>query len=172
MTKTEINQLIEDNTKLVWFVMNKYYRASVSDEDLVQCGMLGLTRAANTWDESKSEFSTYAVKCIRNEICIEFRRRYKHEGVISLDTSTIRVNGDELPIMDCIVGEEDVDYVDVDSLIKQLNAKDAEILKLRLSGMKQIDIAKKYGVSREAIRLKLVRIRRVAIRNGYSKRPK
>lgn len=172
MTKTEINRLIEDNIKLVWFVMNKYYRLFVGDEDLVQGGMLGLVQAANKWDKNKSEFSTYAVPAIRNGILRELMKKDKHKGVISLDTSVVRVNGDELPIMDCIVGEEDVDYVDVDSLIKRLNPKDAEILKLRLSGMSQTDIAEKCGVSRQSIQLRLARIRRVAIRNGYFERPK
>jgi RNA polymerase sporulation-specific sigma factor len=142
------------------------------DEDLVQGGMLGLVQAANNWDKNKSEFSTYAVPAIRNAVLIELKKKDKHKSVISLDTSTVRVKGDELPIMDCIIGESDIDYVDVDSLIKRLNDKDAEVLKLRLSGMTQTQIAKKYGVSREAIRQRLVRIRRVAIKNGYIERHK
>jgi RNA polymerase sigma factor (sigma-70 family) len=152
--------------------MNKYYRAFVGDEDLVQCGMLGLVQAANSWDENKGEFSTYSVKCIRNAIAIEFRKRDKHKGVLSLDTTTIAGTDGENFIMDWVVGDEDVDYVDVDSLIKLLNSKDAEILKLKLSGMTQVDIAKKYGVSREEISRRVRRIRRVCIKNGYFERKK
>lgn len=172
MTKTEINRLIEDNIKLVWFVMNKYYRSFINDEDLFQSGTLGLVQAANSWDENRGAFSTYAVKCIRNEISWEFIRRDKHKSVLSLDTSTIPGTDGEKSIIDYAVGEEDVDYVDVDGLIKLLNPKDAEILKLKLSGMKQIDIANKLGVSREAISQRVKRIRRVGIKHGYFEQPK
>ena len=77
------NELIEKNMNLVYFVISKYYPTFIHDEDIVQSGMLGLCKAADKWDESKSKFSTYAGRCIRNEINQEFIRRKPFSKVIS-----------------------------------------------------------------------------------------
>ena len=79
------NKLIEDNMSLVYFIINKYYPTYITDEDIVQAGMLGLCKAGDTWNEDKGAFSTYAAICIRNNIRMEFRGRGKHQGVLSLD---------------------------------------------------------------------------------------
>ena len=65
--------------RLVHFVLNKYYPGYTKDEDIIQCGMVGLVGAANTFDESKGTFSTYAVRCVMNQINTELRNRKKYK---------------------------------------------------------------------------------------------
>ena len=65
-------ELIADNLRLVYHIVHEHYPTFKNDEDIVQCGMVGLCKAANTWDANKGVFSTYACKCIRNEINKEF----------------------------------------------------------------------------------------------------
>ena len=78
-------KLIEDNMKLVYFIVHKYYPAFGKNEDVIQEGMVGLVKAADTWDESKSKFSTYACACILTEIRTYFKQQSKHQNVLSLD---------------------------------------------------------------------------------------
>ena len=62
------NQLIEENIKLVYHVVNKYFKNCVimDRDDLVQEGSLGLMKAAEEWDETKGvKFSTYASNNIK-----------------------------------------------------------------------------------------------------------
>ena len=78
-------QFIEKNIDLVYFVVNKYYPSFSKDEDIVQCGMVGLCNAVEKW-EKKGKFSSYATKCILNEIRRELKDRAKRKVEISLES--------------------------------------------------------------------------------------
>lgn len=68
----EPNQQIKDklfnaNIKLVYSITKRYKHLQV--EDVEQCGFIGLVNAINKFNpESGFKFSTYATKCITNEI--------------------------------------------------------------------------------------------------------
>ena len=79
------SDLIEQNTKLVYYIISHEYPTYLHDDDLVQAGMLGLCEAANRWDETKSNFGTFAGNWIRGEIKKEFVSRKKNSGVWSTD---------------------------------------------------------------------------------------
>ena len=81
----ERDNLIENNMNLVHFIIGKYYPTYRYDEDLVQCGMIGLIHAADRYDAIKGKFSTYASHCISNEIRRELKRRDKYRNEVSLD---------------------------------------------------------------------------------------
>ena len=139
-------KLIEDNMNLVYSLISKEYPTYVHDDDIIQCGMLGLCKAAEKWDESKSQFSTFAWSCIRNEICKEFRQRAKHQGILSLDYETNNEDGGRSTFGDCIVGAEDVLYVDTD--VKSITAREKQVFDLYKTGLSQVDIASKLGVTK------------------------
>lgn len=71
MTEDQAKQ-VEENMPLVHFLVRKYYKDTRSlggYEDKVQIGSIGLCKAVQTFDpENGCTFSTYAAKCIRNEI--------------------------------------------------------------------------------------------------------
>lgn len=69
--------LIESNIKLVIFIVNKYFDNSESEkEDLVSIGIIGLMKAIDHFDYTKkTKFSTFALKCIKNEILCSMRRK-------------------------------------------------------------------------------------------------
>lgn len=150
MTK---QQLMEDNMGLVVYTIKKYYPTFMSDDDIFQTGMLGLCRAADTWDENKSAFSTYAVKCICNEIKAEFCRQRRHSGIRSLDDSC--KDYDEISLKNTIVGDTDVNFVDLQSILEQFDPVETDILKYRANGMTTLEIANKLGCSRQTVSGKL-----------------
>lgn len=136
-------QLIEDNINLVYSLISKEYPTYIYDEDLIQSGMLGLCKAANTWEEGKAKFSSYAWKCIRNAIHQEFRQRKPFNNICSLDTPT----GDGLTLADAIVGDEDVQYVDFEPFFITLNTIEQDIVRLKTKDMSNVEIAQELGVS-------------------------
>lgn len=144
MTK---QQLIEDNMNLVYSLVSREYPTYLSDEDIIQSGMLGLCKAAEKWDESKSKFSTFAIICIRSEIQAEFRKRAKHQGILSLDYE-IDNDGERTTFGDFIVGDEDVAYFDIGIALDSLTAREREIAELLATGMEQKAIADKLGVTK------------------------
>ena len=78
-------QFIEKNIDLVYFAINKYYPSFSKDEDIIQCGMIGLCKAVDKWGQ-KGKFSSYATKCILNEIRQELKNRGKRKVEISLES--------------------------------------------------------------------------------------
>ena len=164
MTK---QQLIEDNMKLVHFTIKNYFPNCSFDEDIVQCGMVGLCKAAEVWDEQKGKFSTLATSCIRNEIFRELKQRNKHQGVYSLDYEYNLDDGEKVTVGDIQIGDEDVDYVDTDYIYKRLTAREAEIFDLKQFGLSSREIAEKFGVSKQYISQVIRKVRNIMeVHNG------
>ena len=76
------DNLIMENIRLVHYVLSKMRIKQQDYNDLMQVGTIGLINAARTFDPSRSKFSTYAIKCIRNEIFIYLRREKKEAGKV------------------------------------------------------------------------------------------
>ncbi len=67
--KQAINELVENNLKLVICIAKKFYYSELSLTDLVQEGAIGLMRAAEKYDyRHGTRFSTYAVYWIKQAI--------------------------------------------------------------------------------------------------------
>lgn len=144
-------KLIEDNMKLVYALISKEYPNFVNDEDVVQSGMVGLCKAARSYDESKSKFSTYAYPAIRTAIQDELRKRAKHIGVLSLDHPYENDHGETCTFADILVGEEDIKYLDLDVDDDSLTTKQKAIYELKKRGVPTTEVAKAMGVSRQTV---------------------
>ena len=67
--KNTIDSLVENNTRLVWNIVKRFYGRGYDAEDLYQTGCVGLVKAAKKFDASLGlQFSTYAVPVITGEI--------------------------------------------------------------------------------------------------------
>ena len=61
MKSDKISRLVTENINLIYLVMKRFRNRGVDREDLFQIGAVGLTKAAQRFDESKGfAFSTYA----------------------------------------------------------------------------------------------------------------
>lgn len=149
------DKLIEDNMTLVYYLVKRYYPKFLFDEDIIQCGMVGLVKAAQTWDESKSKFSSYSSFCILNEIRQEFIRRSKY----STDTSLEKNVCEHLTLGEVLVGDEDVSEFNLDALYSKLTDKEKEVFDLKLAGYKQKEIAEKIGCTQQGVSYCMSRIK-------------
>lgn len=154
-------KLIEDNMKLVYFLVRKHYPTFIYDEDVIQVGMVGLCEAAKRWDEEKGTFSTYASYCILNAIRNELKLRQKHTENLSLDAPLRDSEGGRDTVSDLIVGDEDVDFVDYKSFYDNLKPNQQKIIEYRRKGLTTYEIAEKLGCSYQNVSLALRRMKNI-----------
>lgn len=114
----DCNKLVLDNTRLVHYLIKKMHINVVGGydyDDIYQIGITGLIKAAKSYDGSV-KFSTYASKCINNEIYMFFRNTKKYSGYVSLDEAIATdVDGNEITYGEVI---EDPNSNFIDNLIE------------------------------------------------------
>ena len=77
-------QIILENSGLIWSVARRYFGRGVDSDDLYQLGCLGFLKAIDGFDlQYGTEFSTYAVPKIAGEI----RRFLRDDGTIKVSRS-------------------------------------------------------------------------------------
>ena len=87
-------RLIEHNLRLVAHVVRKYTVPGLTQDDLVSVGTLGLIKAVNTYkSDAKTPLSTYAARCIENEVLMQLRAAKKRRNDVSL-TDPIGMDGE------------------------------------------------------------------------------
>ncbi len=103
-------KLIEHNLRLVAHVVKKYYADGIEQDDLISIGTIGLIKAVDTFDEKKGiRLSSYAARCIENEILMHFRARKKTAQDISLNEAIdTDKDGNVLTLLDTLACEEDL----------------------------------------------------------------
>ena len=78
-------KLIRHNLRLVAHIAKKYYALPSEQDDLISIGTIGLMKAVDTFDSTRrARFSTYASRCIENELRMHFRRERKNAPTLSL----------------------------------------------------------------------------------------
>ena len=79
--------LIEHNLRLVAHIAKKYAKNEQDMEEYISIGTIGLIKAINSFKDNKGfKISTYASKCIDNEILMNIRSTKKQNAEISLNT--------------------------------------------------------------------------------------
>ena len=74
-------QMLSENTGLIWSVARRYFGRGVDPDDLYQLGCLGFIKAMEGFDDSfGTQFSTYAVPKIAGEI----RRFLRDDGPVKV----------------------------------------------------------------------------------------
>lgn len=140
------NRLIEHNLRLVAYIVRKHYADSGEQEELISIGTIGLIKAAETFDSTKSiNFSTYASTCVQNEIKMYFRKanQRKNEVYLSEPIDTDK-NGNEITIADIYRDKTDV-YEDVNLKIE--SEKLYLLVNTVLDEREKMIICHRYGLS-------------------------
>ncbi len=79
--KDASEQLIEENSGLIWSIARRFFGRGVEADDLYQLGCVGFLKAINGYDEEYgTQFSTYAVPKISGEI----RRFLRDDGAVKV----------------------------------------------------------------------------------------
>lgn len=161
------NRLIEHNLRLVAHVVKKYTVPGYSPEDLVSVGTLGLIKAINSYKiEAQTPLSTYAARCIENEVLMLLRASKKHKGDVSLSEPIgMDGEGNDISFQDVLGSPADLvedeairrmNMAQVREILKTLPARERTVLEMRyglLGGraLMQHEVAEKMGLSRSYI---------------------
>lgn len=140
------NILIERNLRLVAHVVKKYQGADEDLDDLISIGTIGLIKAISTFDASKStRLSTYAARCIDNELLMMLRSKKKYAKEVSLyePIGTDR-EGNEISLLDIMEGPS-VDIIE-DYSTRQDIGHLLSSLKNSLTPKEYLIICKRYGL--------------------------
>lgn len=139
------NTLIIHNLRLVAYIVNKNYPDANDQDDLISIGTIGLIRAAETFNYSKgNHFSTYASKCIDNQIKMHFRK-IKHQltEVSISDPIDADSEGNALTLAD--ICSSDINLED-EVLLKINSEKMYRFISEELDDREREIISKRYGI--------------------------
>lgn len=141
-----------------------FYNAPYEKKDLASIGNIGLIKAIDTYDIEKDiSFSTYATRCINNEIRMFIRKQKKNLKNQSLNQPiNYDSKGNELRVEDTILDEkvnftEDAEkqelLLEIRKQVNMLKDRDKEIIKLYFGFYDdkcytQQEISTKIGISR------------------------
>ena len=162
------NILIEHNLRLVAHVAKKYQSCDEDPDDLISIGTIGLIKAISTFDLSRaSKLSTYAARCIDNELLMMLRARKKRSREVSLyDPIGTDREGNEISLLDVIesppidVVEDCIKHDNLSHLLKHikntLSPKEYHVICCRygLGGQEpltQREIARDLSISRSYV---------------------
>lgn len=161
------NKLVEHNLRLVAHIIKKYYHNTNDQEDLVSIGTIGLIKAVNTYKPDKNiKLSSYASRCIENEILMHFRNMKKASQDLSLnDSIDTDKDGNPLTLMDILYVDDNIienldNKINLEKLYKYidetLSKREKEIIIYRFGllgnePLTQREIAKKLNISRSYV---------------------
>lgn len=173
----QYDELIRENINLIHIIIKKNYphvkQDSYEYEDMFSDGLYGMYKAAINFKIDRGcEFSTFANKCILNQINMSYRYSKKHKNLISLYTSIQNLNGknsdrDEIFLLDCIEDTSDTYFpikqkIFVTALknsLLELPEKDQKLFTMRyIQKLKQREISVELGVTQSNISRVLQRI--------------
>ncbi len=159
--------LILRNMRLVAHVVKKYQCPDHEQEELISIGTIGLIKAIATVDVEKGRLSTYAARCIENELLMYFRSRKKVSREVSYyEPIGLDKEGNEISLLDVIESQEPTAFEIITArddakrvyelLPEVLTERERKVLSLRygLYGGKeytQREVAKELGISRSYI---------------------
>jgi len=160
--------LINHNLRLVAHIVKKYSNSTYEADDMISVGTIGLIKAINTFSADKgTQLSTYAARCIENEILMMLRSGKKHKSVASLNEQLGKdKDGNEICLMDVVGSDENALIQSVENhvmlqnmltLIKEnLPEREYDIIKMRYGfegeiAQTQREVAEKLNISRSYI---------------------
>ena len=174
--------LIEHNLRLVVHIAKKYTENEQELEDYTSIGTIGLIKAIDSFKENKGfKISTYASKCIENEILMYIRSSKKQKAEVSMNQVIgTDKDGNDMEIIDTLVLKEKdtVDNIHDKTVLKQvinflnekLTKREKYIMNRRygLDGKKpqtQQELADKLGISRSYVSRIETKVQRMLSKN-------
>lgn len=162
--------LIRHNLRLVAHIAKKYRNSKFDTEDLISIGSIGLMKAIKTFSYEKgNSFSTYASRCIDNEILMTFRSDKKNVNAVYLeDVISVDKDGNNLSLYEVLKDE----HTNVDKEVenKLLFKKIEKVLKNDLPEREQQILIKRFGLLGEIPKTQIELAEEMNISRSYISR--
>lgn len=167
-------KLIEHNIRLVLnIVIKNFYSNFWEKQELVSVGIIGLIKSVDTFDITKGvNFSSYAIRCIENEILLFIRNNNKYQKNCSLDETLYSDDKGDIKLQDTLIDMKsdfvlDYENKEIYEVIRKIITGLAERKRLIVEmyfgfnnekPMSQRDIANKLGTTQVSISRNLSKI--------------
>ena len=164
------NKLIEHNLRLVAHIVKKFDSKDMSD-DLISIGTIGLIKGIDSYKPSKNtRITTYAARCIQNELLMYYRTNKNRNKDVSLNDSIgYDKEGNEISLID-VIKDKEIDTLDTlyeQELIEKLN-QHLDILTPR----EKTIIEKRYGLNNQDEKTQKEIAKEMHISRSYKKKKK
>ena len=160
-------KLVEHNLRLVAHIAKKYRDSTADPEELVSIGSIGLMKAVSTFRPGAGKLTSYASRCIENEILMHLRAEKKRRNTVLLsDPVGSDKEGNEVMLMDILASEGD----EVSKIVEKrifsakafglihniLDARERQVVLLRFGlantdPLPQHEVARLLGISRSYV---------------------
>ena len=160
-------RLIEHNLRLVAHIAKKYAHSGVDLDDLVSIGSIGLIKAVRTFRPEAGRLTTYASRCIENEMLMHLRANRKNRSVVLMgDSVGTDKDGNELSLADLLGTDPNMVSDEVEVAIESsralklmeqvLDSRENAVLQMRYGlndgePRPQHEVAKALGISRSDV---------------------
>ncbi len=161
------NALIEHNLRLVAHIVKKFENTKEDKDDLLSIGSMGLIKAIDTYNfNNNAKLSTYASRCIENEILMHLRQIKNQKQTTCLYAKIGEdKEGNEIHLSDVIEDpsipisiklENEETIREIKESLKQLSDREYTIIKYRYGldntlPMTQRELAKYLNISRSYV---------------------
>ena len=147
-------QLVTDNHNLIYRFLQK---EKLNMEDWYDLAAIGMCKAAKTFNEGTSKFSTYAFKCMFNEVYSEKKKELRQRTIpqneiLYYNTEYENESGNKVEFIDKMQSDQNVENdcihkVALRNAFNKMKEKHKPIISLFLQGYKQVEIMKIAGCS-------------------------
>lgn len=161
------DRLIEHNLRLVAHIAKKYRHSPCDQDDLVSIGSIGLIKAVHTFKPESGRLTSYASRCIENEILMHLRADRKNRNTVVMSESLSHDReGNEISILDLLGTDKDMVPDEVENKInarravelidRVLDEREATVIRLRY-GLQdgvlrpQHEVGRLLGISRSYV---------------------
>ena len=160
-------KLINHNLRLVAHIAKKYENSLDEQEDLISIGTIGLMKAIDTFtNDKKTKLSTYAARCITNEILMHLRTNKKRALDVSIEDQLSNNQEDGTLTINDLVSDDNHDFISqiekkdnilkLKNILNILDEREYEVIELRYGlnhndALTQKQIAQKLNISRSYV---------------------
>lgn len=143
-----VEELIRRYRPMVYAAARRLAPWLRQDEDLLQCGLIGLWHAAERWDEARP-FPPLARRCIENEMCSYLRRRQRQVSTVPLEWAW------DVPAREDVGAA--VELADAVERATAPHSRERALLLAVAEGYSVTEAARRLGLSRQTAARKLRR---------------
>lgn len=160
-------KLIEHNLRLVAHIAKKYTHSGMDSDDLISIGSIGLIKAVHSFRPEAGKLTTYASRCIENEILMALRANKKNRGIVLMgDSIGTDKDGNELSLADLLGTDPNMVSDEVETSIESrraialmervLDERELKVIRMRYGLLDgdphpQHEVAKALNISRSYV---------------------
>lgn len=152
ITAEEKDKLANENMALVYYIVSKFSNTNIDPDELFSVALVGYEKALSKFNPAKlTKFSTFAYRCIQNEI-FYFIRGEKKIGEKNISLSACIAtdkNGNDLEVDETVPA--DIEDMDKGIIRDEMSVVLQEIINDYLTDAEKLIITRRFGIGTDTM---------------------